>query len=97
MPDFPRNAALGCIEDNELIAAYGREVAREFKELGVQVNFAPDADVNTNPNNPVIHFRSFGEDPKKVSEKVLAYAHGLESGGILSVCKHFPGHGRRGY
>jgi len=93
MPDFPRNAALGCIEDNELITAYGREVAREFKELGVQVNFAPDADVNTNPNNPVIHFRSFGEDPKKVSEKVLAYAHGLESGGILSVCKHFPGHG----
>lgn len=93
MPDFPRNAALGCIEDNSLITAYGREVAREFKELGVQVNFAPDADVNTNPRNPVIHFRSFGENPKLVAEKVLAYARGLESGGVLSVSKHFPGHG----
>ena len=78
MPDFPRNAALGCIEDNSLITAYGREVAREFKELGVQVNFAPDADVNTNPRNPVIHFRSFGENPKLVAEKVLAYARGLD-------------------
>jgi hypothetical protein len=48
-------------------------VAREFRELGVHVNFAPDADVNTNPLNPVIHVRSFGEDPKKVAEKVLAY------------------------
>ena len=66
---------------------------REFRELGVHVNFAPDADVNTNPLNPVIHVRSFGEDPKKVAEKVLAYSRGLESGGVLSVSKHFPGHG----
>lgn len=57
------------------------------------MNFAPDADVNTNPLNPVIHVRSFGEDPKKVAEKVVAYSRGLESGGVLSVCKHFPGHG----
>ena len=85
-PYFPKNAALGCIEDNQLIYEYGREVAREFRELGVHVNFAPDADVNTNPLNPVIHVRSFGEDPKKVAEKVLAYSRGLESGGVLSVC-----------
>lgn len=89
-PYFPKNAALGCIEDNHLIYEYGREVAREFRELGVHVNFAPDADVNTNPLNPVIHVRSFGEDPKKVAEKVVAYSRGLESGGVLSVSKHFP-------
>lgn len=92
-PYFPKNAALGCIEDNNLIYEYGREVAREFRELGVHVNFAPDADVNTNPLNPVIHVRSFGEDPKQVAEKVVAYSRGLESGGVLSVSKHFPGHG----
>ena len=68
-------------------------MARQFRELGVHVNFAPDADVNTNPLNPVIHVRSFGENPQRVAEKVVAYSRGLESGGILSVCKHFPGHG----
>ena len=67
-PDYPRNAALGCIEDNGLIEEYGREVARQFRELGVHVNFAPDADVNTNPLNPVIHVRSFGENPQRVAE-----------------------------
>lgn len=92
-PYFPKNAALGCIEDNNLIYEYGCEVAREFRELGVHVNFAPDADVNTNPLNPVIHVRSFGEDAKKVADKVVAYSRGLESGGVLSVSKHFPGHG----
>ncbi len=92
-PEYPRNAALGCIEDNSLIEEYGREVARQLHELGVHVNFAPVADVNTNPSNPVIHVRSFGENPYKVAEKVVAYSRGLESGGILSVCKHFPGHG----
>ena len=92
-PVFPRNAALGCISDNTLIEAYGQEVARELREIGAHVNFAPDADVNTNPENPVIHVRSFGENPKTVAEKVIAYGRGLETGGILSVSKHFPGHG----
>ncbi len=92
-PDYPRNAALGCIEDNSLLEEYGREVARQFRTLGVQVNFAPDADVNTNPLNPVIHIRSFGENPKRVAEKAVAYGRGLENGGVLSVSKHFPGHG----
>lgn len=93
MIDFPRNAALGCITDDQLIEAYGREVARELGLLGVHANFAPVADVNTNPLNPVINIRSFGENPKNVAEKVVAYGRGLESGGVLSVCKHFPGHG----
>ena len=93
VPNYPRNAALGCIADNSLIEAYGREVARQFREIGVHVNFAPVADVNTNPLNPVIHTRSFGEKPKLVAEKVIAYSRGLESGGVLSVSKHFPGHG----
>lgn len=91
--EFPRNAALGCIRDNALIEAYGREVAEEFRRLGVHVNFAPDADVNTNPLNPVIHVRSFGANPCRVADKVLAYSRGLESGGVLAVAKHFPGHG----
>lgn len=56
-------------------------------------NFAPVADVNINPENPVINTRSFGEDPERVADKVIAYAAGLEDGGVLSVCKHFPGHG----
>ncbi len=93
MPDFPRNAALGCMADNELIEAYGREVARELRLLGVHVNFAPVADVHTNPLNPVIHVRSFGGNPVRVAEKVVAYGRGLESGGVLAVVKHFPGHG----
>lgn len=93
VPSFPRNAALGCIADNGLIEAYGREVARQLRELGVVVNFAPVVDVNTNPLNPVIHVRSFGENPQQVAEKAVAYGRGLEAGGVLSVAKHFPGHG----
>ena len=92
-PEYPRNAALGCIQTDSLIEAYGREVARQLRQLGVVVNFAPVADVNTNPLNPVIHVRSFGEDPRLVAEKTVAYARGLEAGGVLSVGKHFPGHG----
>lgn len=92
-PSFPRNMVLGCIQDNRLIYEYGREVARQCWHIGVQVNFAPVADVNINPKNPVINTRSFGEDPKQVAAKVIAYATGLEGGGVLSVSKHFPGHG----
>ena len=92
-PVFPRNMVLGCIQDNRLIHAYGREVARQCKQIGAQVNFAPVADVNINPKNPVINTRSFGENPIQVADKVIAYASGLEEGGVLSVCKHFPGHG----
>lgn len=92
-PVFPRNMVLGCIRDNQLIYEYGSEVARQCRQIGVQVNFAPVADVNINPKNPVINTRSFGEDPVQVADKVIAYAYGLEGGGVLSVCKHFLGHG----
>lgn len=92
-PNFPRSRVLGCIQDNELLYEYGKEVARQCKEIGVQINFAPVADVDVNPRNPVINTRSFGGDPKNVAQKVVAYSRGLEDGGVLSVCKHFPGHG----
>ena len=92
-PSFPRNRVLGCITDNALIYEYGKEVARQCREIGVHVNFAPVADVDNNPLNPVINTRSFGGDPKNVMEKVIAYSRGLEEGGVLSVSKHFPGHG----
>lgn len=92
-PSFPRNRVLGCIQSDTLIYEYGKEVARQLKEIGVHVNFAPVADIDNNPKNPVINTRSFGSDRDEVARKVLAYCRGLEDGGILSVCKHFPGHG----
>lgn len=90
---FPKNRVIGCIQDNDLIYQYGLEVARQCREMGVHVNFAPVADVDNNPQNPVINTRSFGGDPKNVADKVVAYSRGLEDGGVLSVSKHFPGHG----
>lgn len=90
---FPKNMMLGAIEDNRLIEEYGREVARQCKEMGIHINFAPDMDVNSNVDNPVIGLRSFGENPAAVAEKGIAYARGLEGEGIISVSKHFPGHG----
>ncbi len=92
-PRFPRNMLLGAVTDNQLIYNYGEEVARECRELGVHINFAPVLDVNNNPNNPVIGTRSFGEKPQLVSEKGIAYARGLENTGVMAVGKHFPGHG----
>lgn len=92
-PSFPINMTLGCIQDDRLIYEYGREMARQCRYMGIQCNFAPDADVNINPKNPVINSRSFGENAIRVAGKVIAYASGLEGGGVLSVCKHFPGHG----
>ncbi|MCM1110967.1 MAG: serine hydrolase [Clostridium sp.] len=90
---FPYNMALGSIRDMELIEEYGREVARQCRALGITVDFAPVADVNSNPANPVIGYRSFGEDPERVAEAVAAFSRGLESGGVMAVAKHFPGHG----
>lgn len=90
---FPKNMMLGAIENNELITEYGKEVARQCKEMGIHINFAPDVDVNSNTDNPVIGLRSFGENPNAVAEKGIAYARGLEKSGIISVSKHFPGHG----
>ncbi|MDR0995285.1 MAG: serine hydrolase [Tannerella sp.] len=90
---FPRNMMLGAIADDSLITAYGKEVGRQCREMGIQINFAPSLDVNSNYANPVIGTRSFGQDPKMVAERGLAYARGLESENVFSVAKHFPGHG----
>lgn len=90
---FPKNMMLGAIQNDSLIYAYGQEVARQCRELGIHINFAPDIDVNSNPENPVIGLRAFGEDPKLVTRKGLAYARGMEDAGVMSVAKHFPGHG----
>lgn len=92
-PRFPHNMALGAIDDYKLLYRYGQEVAREFRLAGVHVNFAPDADVNSNPSNPVIGYRAFGEDPERVAKASTAYSLGLEDGGVQAVAKHFPGHG----
>lgn len=92
-PDFPRNRVLGYIRNDTLLYRYGREVARELREIGVHVNFAPVADIDNNPANPVINVRSFGSNPEQVARKVIAYSRGLEDGGVMAVCKHFPGHG----
>ena len=92
-PRFPKNMMLGAIANNDLIRLYGEEMGRECRELGVHINFAPVLDVNDNPANPVIGTRSFGEKQKVVSEKGIAYAKGLESQNVISVGKHFPGHG----
>ncbi|MDR1102542.1 MAG: serine hydrolase [Tannerella sp.] len=90
---FPKNMMLGAIEDLRLIEAYAQEVGRQCSEMGIHINFAPVVDVNSNVNNPVIGLRSFGEKPEDVAERGMAYARGLESAGVLSVAKHFPGHG----
>jgi beta-glucosidase-like glycosyl hydrolase/CubicO group peptidase (beta-lactamase class C family) len=92
-PRFPKNMMLGAISNNELIRLYGEESGRQFREVGVHINFAPDVDVNINPDNPVIGMRSFGEKQQSVSEKGIAYAKGLEHEHVIAVGKHFPGHG----
>lgn len=92
-PKFPRNMCLGAIRNDSLLYAYGRETARQCRALGINVDFAPVLDVNSNPANPVIGDRSLGEDPARVASLGLAYSRGMEDGGVLSVAKHFPGHG----
>lgn len=92
-PKFPYNMALGAITDTRLLEEYGNEVARECHEMGIQVDFAPVADVNVNPANPVIGRRSFGEDPERVAAAVVAYSRGMEHNRVITTAKHFPGHG----
>ncbi len=90
---FPRQLMLGAIQDNTLIHQMGKEIARQLRRLGVHVNFAPVADVNNNPENPVINTRSFGEDRLNVAVKSYMYAQGLQDGNVMACAKHFPGHG----
>jgi beta-glucosidase-like glycosyl hydrolase/CubicO group peptidase (beta-lactamase class C family) len=90
---YPRQMELGAIRDNRLIFRFGQELAQQLKDLGVHMNFAPVADVNNNPGNPVINTRSFGEVPEQVAGRVNAAFLGMQTGGVLVTAKHFPGHG----
>lgn len=90
---FPYQMTLGAIQNDTLIYKMGAEIARQMKRAGLHINFAPVADINNNPANPVINFRSFGEDKRNVTRKAIAYMRGLQANGILATAKHFPGHG----
>jgi beta-N-acetylhexosaminidase len=90
---FPHAMAFGAAGDKDLAFKFGRVVARESRAIGVQWNWFPVADVNSNPANPIINTRSFGEDPEQVSDMVTAYIAGARSEGMLTTVKHFPGHG----
>lgn len=90
---FPRQLTLGAIQDDKLIYKMGAEIAKHCKRVGVNVNFAPVADVNNNAANPVIGFRSFGENKYNVTAKAYQYMKGMQDNGVMACAKHFPGHG----
>lgn len=90
---FPRQMTLGAMQDDSLVYQMGREIARECKRLGMQINFAPVVDINNNPLNPVISNRSFGENKLNVTRKAMMYMKGMQDEGVLANAKHFPGHG----
>lgn len=92
-PKYPRNMIIGAIQDEEIVKLYGKEIARQCREMGIHVNFSPSLDVHSNPKNPIIGTRSYGENPVNTAKKGIAYAKGLEENGVMSVAKHFPGHG----
>lgn len=90
---YPFNMTLGAIQDLKLIEKVGENMAKESKRMGIHFNFAPVLDINTNPKNPIIGFRSFGENKVNVTEKAIALMQGVQSQGVFSTGKHFPGHG----
>ncbi len=90
---YPFNMTLGAIQNKKLIETIGVQMGEENKRIGVHFNFAPVLDINTNPKNPIIGFRSFGENKENVAESALALMKGYQSLGLLATGKHFPGHG----
>ncbi|MGW2631953.1 glycoside hydrolase family 3 protein [Streptomyces chattanoogensis] len=90
---FPGNLALGAVDDTALTREVAREMGRRLAGCGINLNWAPSADVNSNPANPVIGVRSFGADPQRVARHTAAYVEGLQSAGVAACTKHFPGHG----
>jgi len=90
---FPWNMTLGAIKDDSLIEEVGKRIGEHCNRVGVHMNFAPDIDINTNPNNPIIGNRSFGEDKINVANKGVAFMKGMASANVLGSAKHFPGHG----
>ena len=90
---FPYDMTMGAVTNDELIRKGAAIMAKQLKRLGVQVSFGPVSDINTQPQNPIIGMRSFGESRDLVTSKCLAYMKGLQENGIIAVAKHFPGHG----
>ena len=90
---FPWNMTLGAIQDNQFIEKFGEHVGKHCKRLGIHVNFAPVVDINTNPKNPIIGNRSFGENKENVTQKAIAFIQGIQRQQVLANAKHFPGHG----
>lgn len=90
---FPHAMAFGATGNTDYAKKFGEITAQEARAVGVEWNFFPDADVNSNPANPIINTRSFGEDPQEVSRLVTAYIQGAKANGMLTTVKHFPGHG----
>ncbi len=91
--NFPRQLMIGAVPDAKLVYQFGRAVGEQCKRIGIHINFAPDVDVNNNPNNPVINDRSFGEDKYKVALYGIQYMKGMQDVGVMGSAKHFPGHG----
>lgn len=90
---FPKQLTIGAINDQQLIYLMGVEIGRQCRRSGITINFAPDVDINNNALNPVINYRSFGEDRYNVTAKSYAYMQGLKDAGVMACAKHFPGHG----
>jgi beta-glucosidase-like glycosyl hydrolase/CubicO group peptidase (beta-lactamase class C family) len=90
---FPYQLTLGALRDEKLVYEMGVAVGEQMKRIGVHVNYAPVVDINNNPANPVIGYRSFGEDKYKVAQLGVAYTKGMQAAGIMACAKHFPGHG----
>ena len=93
---FPFTMSLGAIDDEALVYEQASFIAGEMKECGLNIVFGPVADVNTNPANPIINIRSYGDDPELVSRMSQAFIKGLQDSGIMACAKHFPGHGGTG-
>ena len=93
---FPSNMSLGAVADSDLVNREARFIANEMSFCGLNVNFAPIVDVNTNPENPIINIRSYGDDPNSVSGLGISFIKGCQDEGVMACAKHFPGHGSTG-
>jgi beta-N-acetylhexosaminidase len=91
--NFPNAQALGAVQNESLIREMGQSIGKQLKSMGIVMNFAPVADINIDPENPVINLRSYGDDRHNVAGKSLALAMGMQDAGVAAVAKHFPGHG----
>jgi len=90
---FPWNMTLGAIQNDSLVKQFGEHLGKHCKRLGIHINFAPVVDINTNPENPIIGNRSFGESKENVTQKAIAFTQGMQKYGVMANAKHFPGHG----